>query len=72
MVKIGDIYYAILGQKSTENGSEYENSNSIDTFNYDSGQWTLTYGLDYDIGQNWAIEFRNIIYAAGANNNTIV
>lgn len=37
MVKIGDIYYAILGQKSTENGSEYENSNSIDTFNYDSG-----------------------------------
>ena len=46
LVKIKDMYYAILGRTKTE---EWELSKSIDIFNHSSGEWELISGINYDI-----------------------
>ena len=61
------MYYAILGKDACGNSNS-----SIDIYNHNSEQWELTSGLNYNLGQTSAIEFRNMIYATGYNSGAIV
>ena len=62
LVKIGNMYYAILGKIH----SRY-NSSSLDIYDSSSGEWQLIPGLNYRIGYTCALEFQNMIYATGSH-----
>ena len=66
LVKIKNIYYAILGL------NDKGFSSSIDIFNHQSGKWELKSGLNYELGETTAVEFQNKIYATGSGGKILL